>query len=264
MRDYETLLLEAPRPGVMLVTLVRPEAANAMNTQMVRDLLGLFERLGSAEGALPRCVVVTGAGERYFCAGGDLKERNGMTDGEWRVQHALAEEMVRRLHDVPVPVLAAVNGAAYGGGCELVLNMDFAYAAETARFCLPETRIGIMPGTGGTQALLRAAGPRRAKELVFSAREFSAAEARDWSVVNDIRPRGDLLAFVLDRADVIAANAPLAVMQAKKALRHGADMDHRTALYFEIEAYNRLVGTRDRREGVAAFNERRRPVFTGE
>lgn len=264
MHHLETLLVETPRPGVVLVTLNRPSAANAMNTQMVRELSHLFDQLARAEHERPRCVVLTGAGDRFFCAGGDLKERNGMTDGQWREQHALAEEMVRRLHDFPVPILAAINGAAYGGGCELALNADFAYAAESTRFCLPETRIGIMPGTGGTQALLRAAGARRAKELIFSACEFSAMEAERWGIVNAVRRGPDLLPFALDRAAAIAANAPLAVMQAKKAMRHGAEMDYRTALYFEVEAYNHLVGTRDRREGVLAFNERRPPVFTGE
>lgn len=263
MQSFETLLVESPRAGVVLVTLNRPEVANAMNTQMLRDILHLLELLVEGEDR-PRCVVITGAGERFFCAGGDLKERSGMTDAEWRRQHALAEEMVRRLHDFPVPLLAAVNGAAFGGGCELVLNMDFAYAADDARFCLPETRIGIIPGTGGTQTLARAAGSRRAKELIFSAREFCAEDARNWAIVNEVRPRDNLLSFALDRAAEIAANAPLAVAQAKKAIRHGVEMDGRTALYFEVEAYNHLVGTQDRREGVAAFNERRRPVFTGE
>jgi enoyl-CoA hydratase len=162
-----------------------------------------------------------------------------------------------------VPVIAAVNGHAYGGGCETVLACDFAYAVRGARFALPEVTLGIMPGAGGTQFLPRAVGERRAKEIVLSGRPFSAEQAMEWGMVNHVSERGALMDDVLATAEAIGANAPLSIRQAKKSIHHGLQMDIRRALWFEIEAYNRLVDTEDRREGVLAFNEKRKPVFKG-
>ena len=152
---YETLALEAAGEHVLVATLNRPEVLNAINTQMGRDLLDLWTRLTAEPGAV-RCAVLTGAGERAFCAGGDLKERNGMTDENWRAQHELFERSYMMLMDCPVPVIAAMNGYAYGGGLETALACDFIYAVRGARFALSEVRLGIMPGGGGTQNLPRA------------------------------------------------------------------------------------------------------------
>ena len=142
--DYPTLALEEPAEHVLRVRLNRPEAANALNTQMGRDLLALFLSLGTAPDR-HRCIILTGTGDRAFCAGGDLKERHGMTDQAWQAQHLVFEQAVRALLACPVPVIGAVNGAAYGGGCEFALACDFAYAADTARFALTEVTLGIMP-----------------------------------------------------------------------------------------------------------------------
>ena len=259
---FDTLNVTDPLPSVRLLRLDRPESANAINTRMAQELLTVFGELVEP-GPDVRCVVLTGSGTTAFCAGGDLKQRSAMTDEEWRAQHALVERLIRTMLDCPVPVLAAVNGAAYGGGCELVLAADFAYAADHARFALPETGLGIMPGAGGTQHLPRAAGLRRAKELIFTARSFGAAEALRWGVVNEVVTTGDLLSHTLRVAGTIAVKAPLAIRQAKRAIQLGTEMDRRTALYFEAEAYDRLVPTRDRREGVRAYAERREPVFEG-
>ena len=261
-QDYETLAVGTPRPHVLLVTMDRPRAANAMNTQLSRDMIDVFEGLAMAAGNV-RCVVVTGAGDRAFCAGGDLKERNGMTDAAWQAQHLVYERMTRALLDCPVPTVGAVNGAAYGGGCEIAAAMDFLYAAETARFAMTEVTLGIIPGAGGTQTLPRAMGERRAKELILSGRPFTAAEAMAWGLVNAVYPQADLLDAALDVAARIAANAPVAVRQAKQAIHRGLGMALRDGLAFEIEAYNRTVPTEDRREGVLAFNEKRRAVFRG-
>ena len=261
-QDYETLAVGTPRPHVLLVTMDRPRAANAMNTQLSRDMIDVFEGLAMAAGDV-RCVVVTGAGDRAFCAGGDLKERNGMTDAAWQAQHLVYERMTRALLDCPVPTVGAVNGAAYGGGCEIAAAMDFLYAAETTRFAMTEVTLGIIPGAGGTQTLPRAMGERRAKELILSGRPFTAAEAMAWGLVNAVYPQADLLDAALDVAARIAANAPVAVRQAKQAIHRGLGMALRDGLAFEIEAYNRTVPTEDRREGVLAFNEKRRAVFRG-
>lgn len=260
--EYHTLALRKQGEHVLVATINRPEVLNAINTQMGHDLLALWTWLTVAQHDF-RCVVLTGSGERAFCAGGDLKERNGLSDEDWRVQHELFERAFLSLLDCPVPIIAAVNGVAFGGGCETSLACDFIYAARNARFSLSETRLGIMPGGGGTQTLPRAVGERRAKELIFSARAFSAAEANEWGLVNRVCEVEELLPLALETATAIAANAPLSVRQAKKAIGTGLQTDLHTGYRFEIEAYNRLVTTEDRHEGVKAFNEKRTPFFKG-
>jgi enoyl-CoA hydratase/carnithine racemase len=260
---YQTLKVAQWGEHVLLVTLSRPEVLNALNTQMGRDKLDLWTRLTAEPGRL-RCVVLTGAGERAFCAGGDLKERDGMTQAEWQAQHEIFERAFVALLECPLPVIAAVNGHAFGGGLEIALCCDFIYASSGARFAQSETRLGIMPGGMGTQNLARAVGERRAKELIFSARAFSAAEALEWGLVNRVCEPGRLLEEALATAAEIAGNGPLAVRQAKKSIHYGLQMDLLTGYRFEIEAYNRLVDTDDRREGVRAFNEKRKPDFRGQ
>jgi enoyl-CoA hydratase/carnithine racemase len=257
---YQTLAVEPRDPHVLLVTLNRPDVLNALNTQMGRDLYDLWTRL-AAEPGETRCVVLTGASERAFCAGADLKERDGMSHADWQAQHELFERGFMALMEFPLPVIAALNGHAFGGGLEIALCCDFIYASGAARFALPETRLGIMPGGGGTQNLARAAGERRAKELILTAKPFSAEEGESWGLFNQVcdQPLEDALAT----ARVISENAPLSVRQAKKSIHYGLQMDLLTGYRFEIEAYNRLVDTEDRREGVRAFNEKRKPVFKG-
>ncbi len=250
------------RPGpVLLVTLDRPEVANAFNTQAALDLCEFFDSL-ETEGRC-RCIVLTGAGDKAFCAGADLKERNALGNEQWRAQHEIFERMFRSVRDCAVPVIAAVNGAAYAGGLELVLLCDFAYASKSAKFALTEVSLGIMPGGGGTQTLARAVGERRAKELILAARPFSAEEALAWGVVNGLCEPRSLLDATLEAGGRIAANAPLAVREARRAIRQGLGMDLASAMQLEIAAYNRLVGTEDRKEGVRAFNEKRKPEFKG-
>jgi enoyl-CoA hydratase len=166
--------------------------------------------------------------------------------------------------DCPVPILAAVNGAAFGGGLELVAAADFAYAVPEARFALTEVTLGIIPGTAGTQNLPRAVGVRRAKEIVLTGLPFSAAEALDWGLVNRVcDDQATLRAQSLETARRIAANAPIAVRQAKKALTMATQLDLKSGYAFELEAYGRTVPTRDRQEGVRAFGEKRPPKFEG-
>ncbi|MFO1326345.1 MAG: enoyl-CoA hydratase-related protein [Rubrivivax sp.] len=261
--SFETLLISNPAPHVRQVTLHRPEVLNAINTRMGEELLATWTALTADPGEV-RCVVLTGAGERAFCAGGDLKQRHGMTDAQWRAQHEIFERAFFALLDVPVPVIAAVNGHAYGGGLETALGCDFIYAARTARFALTETKLGIMPGGGGTQTLARAVGERRAKELILRAQAFDAEQALSWGLVNQVSEPAALMADVLQAAQGIAANGPLATRQAKKSIHFGLQGDLRTGCRFEIEAYNRLVSSDDRHEGVRAFNEKRAPRFTGQ
>ena len=259
---FETLRLERDGEHVLVVTLDRPDALNALNTQMGLEQYALWTRLTAEPGEL-RCVVLTGAGERAFCAGGDLKERDGMSDEAWRTQHEIFERCFVALVECPLPVIAAVNGHAYGGGLELALCCDFAYAAPQARFALSEVRLGIMPGGMGTQNLARAVGERRAKEMIMSARAIDARQALEWGLANRVCEPGRVLADALETAREIAGNGPLSVRQAKKSVHYGLQTDLLTGYRFEIEAYNRLVGTEDRCEGVRAFNEKRKPRFRG-
>jgi enoyl-CoA hydratase/carnithine racemase len=245
MTQYQTLLLDSPAPHVLRVTFNRPEVRNALNTQMARDVLSLFQGL-ILDPADHRCIILTGAG-----------------DAAWTAQHVLFEQAFYALMDCPIPVIAAVNGSAFGGGAEFALACDFIHAADTARFALTETRLGIIPGCGGTQNLPRAVGVRRAKELILTGRPFSAAEAHDWGMVNTVWPAAGLMEGVLAIAAAIAAGGPVAVRQAKRAMTLGIETDLKTGLAIEVEAYNRTIPTSDRREGVAAFNEKRPARFKG-
>ncbi|WP_374658114.1 enoyl-CoA hydratase/isomerase family protein [Phenylobacterium sp.] len=256
-----TIEIGEPSEGVKVVTLSRPDAANALNTAMGEELLALWTAM--AGDASVRVAVLTGAG-RFFCAGADLKERDGMSDQQWSDQHVMFEAMIRAQLACPFPIIAAVNGAAMGGGCEMALACDFAWASETARLGLPEAGLGIIPGLGGTQYVVRAAGERRAAELLMSGLPIDAARARDFGLVNHVTPPDELMPQVLERARVIAAKAPLSVRALKKVVHDGAALPLDQAMELELVEYNRLFRTADRREGVAAFNQKRTAVFRGE
>ena len=262
MTDFATLDIEDFDGGVRIVRLNRPTASNALNTQMGFEMVAFFEEAALNPGEV-RCLILTGAGETAFCAGGDLKQRDGMTNEAWLHQHRVFERMTRAILGCPIPVIAAVNGAAYGGGCEIAACCDFIYAAKTARFAQTETSLGIMPGGGGTQTLARAVGERRAKELILSAKPFSAAQAAAWGLVNEVFAGPELAPAVLAIAQRIAPNAPLAVRAAKQSIHRGQQMSLADGLASEIDIYNALVPTQDRLEGVRAFNEKRPPRFAG-
>ena len=257
-----TLKVEEPEPGLWIVTFNRPEVRNAINTATCEDLRDLFGPLAFTPGDL-RCIVLTGAGDKAFSAGGDLKERDGMTDEAWRLQHAIIEESAYAILNCSVPVIAAVNGIAFGGGCEIALCCDFIYASTIARFAQPEVTRGIMPGAGGTQNLPRAIGERRAKEIVLTGRPFTAQQAYAWGMVNEVCEPEKLMPRVIDVAREIVANAPIAVRQAKKSIHQGLQTDLTSGLLIEVQAYERMISTEDRHEGVRAFNEKRKPQFKG-
>ena len=262
MTTYRHLLVERSSDGyVVTVTLNRPEQMNAMNTAMGEDLLACFDALHRDPEA--RVVVFTGAGEKAFCAGGDLKERNGMTDEAWRAQHVIFEQGAFRILRCPIPVIAAIEGFALAGGCELAILSDFIVASETAVFGVPETTLGIFPGIGGTQLLPRILGAPLAKELIFTGRRMKVDEAKAAGLVNHVVPAGQAKAKAQEIARRIADNGPLAVRQAKKAIAYGLETDLDTAMILAIEAYNATVVTEDRLEGVRAFNEKRKPAFKG-
>jgi enoyl-CoA hydratase/carnithine racemase len=257
----ETLKLDSAggTAGLAVLTLNRPSALNAMNTLMMTELLSVF-REQAYDGEL-RCMVMTGAGDRAFSTGGDLKERNGMSNEQWRRQHQLIEELFDALWNFPVPIIAAVEGFAYAGGCELALGTDFIIASETAEFAVKEITRGIMPGGGGIHRLVRGLGVRRASELIYTGRAIKADQACEWGLVNRVVPAGRALATAIETANEIVASAPMAVRAAKVAINRGSDCDSRTAYALDIAAYNVLIGSEDRLEGIAAFNEKRKPVW---
>ena len=260
---YKNIIIQEKSNHVLLLTFNRPEVANAFNTEMAVEITHFFESISSMISDI-RVIVITGSGEKAFCAGGDLKERNGMTDEQWQRQHAIFEQAILTMLDVPPPIIAACNGAAYGGGCEFVLAADFAYGAKSAKLALTEVTLGIMPGAGGTQFLPRAVGIRRAKEFLLTGTPCSASEAKDWGIFNKVCEDSDLLNEALTTAKRIASNAPISIKQAKKALNVSTQMDLKNGYAFEIEAYNRMVPTEDRQEGIRAFNEKRKPIYKGE
>ncbi len=259
---FETLALEEAGEHILVVTLNRPHVSNAISTQMGRELIRVFGAL-EVDPELYRCVILTGAGERTFCGGADLKQREGMTDADFSRQHYLFERMIRALTDCMVPLICAANGSAVAGGLELLLACDFAYAAPTALFGFTEVSRGIMPGGGGTQQLPRSIGIRRAKELIFRGARIDAVQAEAWGIVNRVCLPGQVLAEAIAAAKEICANAPLSITQAKKAMNLGQQTDLRTGLFLEIEAYNRLIPTEDRQEGITAYNQKRQPNFKG-
>ncbi len=260
--SYKTLNVTASPDGyVVTVELNRPEALNAMNTAMGEELLRCFDAFTWDKTV--RAVVFTGAGEKAFCVGGDLKERNEMSDEVWRAQHLIFEQGAARVLHCPVPVIAAVEGFALAGGCELALLSDFIVAGETAVFGVPETTLGIFPGIGGTQLLPRIVGAPMAREMIFTGRRVDAKEAKAVGLVNHLVPKGQARAKALEIAATIAANGPVAVRQAKKAINRGSETDLETGMALAIEAYTVTVTTEDRLEGVRAFNEKRKPRFQG-
>jgi enoyl-CoA hydratase len=259
--DYQTLKVEFDPDRVGIVTMNRPEVRNAMNTRMMTEIRDLFAGF-YVDPDRAACLVLTGA-PGGFCSGADLRERKGMSDVDWRRQHAVVEQMVRAIHECPIPIIAAVNGAAYAGGMELALACDFVYAAQSARFALTEVTLGILPGACGTQNLPRAVGVRRAKELILTGMPFTAQDALEWGMVNKVCADDMLMQEVLAVARRIAENAPISVRQAKKAIDRSTDVDRGSGYAFELETYYRTVVTEDRQEGIDAFNEKRKPRYKG-
>jgi enoyl-CoA hydratase/carnithine racemase len=249
------------RDGVATITLNRPGAANALSMELAAAIGHAFTRVRHEDSV--RAVIVTGAGDRAFCAGADLKERRAMTLEETRSFLRSLNAVIDAVAVFPRPVIAAINGAAFGGGLELALACDFRLAADSAELGLVETRLGIIPGAGGTQRLARLAGVAVAKELILTGRRVSAARAKELGVVHDVVPAADLLAAAGRLAAELAGAGPLAVTQAKRAIDGGLQLPLAEALVHERDCYEIVLESEDRNEGLAAFAEKRPPKFTG-
>jgi methylglutaconyl-CoA hydratase len=249
------------RAGAAWVILNRPAAANALSRALVDELGAAFRALRK-ESAV-RAVVITGAGEKAFCAGADLKERRKMTLDETRTYLSDLNSVFNDIARFPAPVIAAINGAAFGGGLELALACDFRMAADGAEMGLPEVRLGIIPGAGGTLRLARIAGVDVAKELILTGRRIPARRALELRIVSRVVPPAELAATAAALAAEIAECAPLAVSEAKHAIDAGITLSVADALALEHACYEVVLASEDRNEGLASFAEKRPPVFKG-
>jgi len=251
-----------PADGIAEITLNRPEAMNAISSAMAAELTRACAELAAAPEV--RVVVFGAAGERAFCAGADLKERAGMTDADIMRQRPVIRAVFGALLALPQPAIAAVHGFALGGGCELALSCDLVVADETATFGLPEVTVGLVPGGGGTQLALRRLGPGRAADLVLTGRKVGIDEAMRLGLVDRRVPAGQDGPAALELAGQIAANSPVAVRAAKRAIRHGWGVSLEAGLDIEDAAWRTAALSADRREGIAAFVEKRKPAWPGQ
>jgi methylglutaconyl-CoA hydratase len=250
------------RGTVALWTIDRPDRMNALS----RGTLLAFGKLAreAVGDKAVRAIVITGAGEKAFCAGADLKERQGMTENDVRLQVELYRSELGPLDRSPKPVVAAVNGVAYGGGLELALVADLRVAAEHALLALPETTLGIIPGAGGTQRLPRLVGEARAKEMILLGRRLTATEALAWGLVNRVTPKGtNLVDDAIAWIEPIANGAPIAQAAALEAIDRSFDVGLDLGLELEKVSYDKTLVSEDRREALAAFAEKRKPKFSG-
>jgi enoyl-CoA hydratase/carnithine racemase len=257
----ETILVDK-KEHLATVFFNRPESMNALSTLMAKELIAVFSDLAAEREVWT--VILSGTGEKAFCAGADLKERKDMSLDEMRQQREHFVQAFKTVSTFPKPLIAAVNGYAFGGGFEFALGCDIIYAANNAVFSLPEVGLGIIPAGGGTQNLPRLVSPALAKELIFTGKRLTAREAKELGIVRKVTVAEKLL----EEAELIAAaimkNSPLAVWQAKKAINLGLNVDLSTGFSLEAECYNVCLKSADRDEGLRAFNEKRKPVFTGQ
>lgn len=256
---YETLIVEAPSAGVTLIRLNRPEALNALNSQLLGELSAALDAAEADDGV--RCLVITGS-DRAFAAGADIKE---MSDKSYAQMFAsdFFGGPARRIEQFRKPVIAAVAGYALGGGCELAMLCDFIIAAETAKFGQPEINLGVMPGIGGTQRLPRAVGKAKAMDMVLTARMMDAAEAERAGLVSRVVPAEKLLDEALAAAAKIAAQSPLAVAMNKELVNAAFETTLSTGVAMERRLFHSLFAFDDQKEGMAAFVEKRKPDFKG-
>ena len=239
-----------------VATINRPKALNALNSQVLEDLNELVDLVTADEEI--RALVLTGAGEKAFVAGADIGEMSTLTKAEGEAFGKKGNDVFRKLETMPVPTIAAINGFALGGGCELSMSCDIRICADTAVFGQPEVGLGITPGFGGTQRLARLVSPGMAKQLIYTARNIKADEALRIGLVNAVYPAAELLAAAEKMADTIAKNAPIAVRACKKAINEGLDVDMDAALVIEEKLFGSCFKTADQIEGMSAFLEKRK------
>ena len=257
----DNILLAKEDTGILTLTLNRPDIMNSLNFSLLHALRDQIEAVRSRSDI--RVVIITGSGERAFCAGADLKERATLQPEQVKEFIFTIRNLFTSIEQLNKPVIAAVNGIALGGGTELALASDIRIASNTASMGLTETRLAIIPGAGGTQRLPRLVGKGKAKELIFTGQRLDAQEALKIGLVNKICDQKDLLDECKKMADMICETGPIAIEQAKYAINYGMETDIQTGLAIESNAYWVCIPTEDRLEGLAAFKEKRKPVYKG-
>jgi enoyl-CoA hydratase len=257
--DQPVLVEYASGGRVAVLTLNRPHADNAITTELAASLTEVLETIAARPAV--RAVIITGAGERAFSVGGDLRQRRSMTKEEWLRQRQVFDRLLYTLRQCRRPVIAAVNGMAYGGGCEISLSADFIIASDQAAFGQPEAMVGLSAGGGSPVLLPRLLPPGKALQMLMTGEPITAAEAHRLGMVNEIHPRSELMPAVMRIAEQIAANSPTAVQAVKRAVLMGAGEPLEQAAAIMMEAHWRSVVHRDRSEGILAFNEDREPTF---
>ncbi len=260
MTEYAHILVET-RGAVTLVTLNRPQALNALSSAVLEDLIAAFSAFEADE--TQRCAVLTGAGDKAFAAGADIKEMADKPSSEFYSGDMFALWQSDLVNAVRKPWIAAVNGFALGGGCELAMMADFIVAADSAKFGQPEIKLGVVPGMGGSQRLTRAIGKAKAMDLILTGRMIDAAEAERTGLVARVVPAADLLDAALAVAAEIAAMAPLAVLAAKELVNAAQQLPLEEGIRLERRLFHMLAATEDKAEGMAAFVEKRTPVWKG-
>ena len=257
---YENIILETDG-AIAVLTVNRPKSLNALNPRTMEEIANGVESL--RENSEIRCLIITGAGDKAFIAGADISAMVTMSAFEQKAFATHGLKVLRSFEQLPIPVIAAVNGYALGGGTELALACDLILASDNAKFGLPEINLGVIPGFGGTQRLARRIGLSRAREMVYTGDMIDADTALAYGLVNYVYPQTELPAKAQAFAQKLAAKAPLAIRQAKASINAGVEMDLDNAMRFEIEAMCLTFATSDKKEGMTAFLEKRDPMFTG-
>lgn len=260
---YENIKLEVKDGAIWHLILNRPQALNALNSQTLNEIGDALRQLSEMDFDHAKALVITGAGEKAFVAGADIKEMLDMNVEQAKQFAEKGQSIFQELNLLKIPVIAAVNGFALGGGCELALGCDFIIASENAKFGLPEVSLGLIPGFGGTVRLLQAVGIRKAKELTFTGEMISADEALRLGLVSQVVPQNELMMAVNKKLELILAKSPLAVSKAKKSMSEAYDMTVEKALTNEAHIFAELFESEDTKEGTRAFSEKRKPQFTG-
>ena len=251
-----TNVLLEKKGNIAVATINRPKALNALNSQVLEDLNELVDLVSADEEI--RALVLTGSGEKAFVAGADIGEMSTLTKSGGEAFGKKGNDVFRKLETMPIPTIAAVNGFALGGGCELSMSCDIRLCADTAVFGQPETGLGITPGFGGTQRLARLVSPGMAKQLIYSARNINADEALRLGLVNAVYPLEELMPAAEKLAETIAKNAPIAVRACKKAINEGLQVDMEQAIVIEEKLFGSCFETEDQKEGMGAFLEKRK------
>jgi len=257
---YNNVLYQTDN-GIGMITLNRPKALNALNSELLKELNGLLDEIAQDDSV--KVVVITGSGDKSFVAGADIAEMQRMSPMEGRAFGKFGQAIFNKLENIPQPVIAAVNGFALGGGCELAMACDIRIASDRAKFGQPEVSLGIVPGFGGTQRLPRLIGKGRAKELLYTADMINAEEAYRIGLVNKIVPADELLSTTKELAEKIMARAQVAVQLCKAAVNTGMDIDLESGIAYEAEVFGLCFASADQKEGMSAFVGKRKPNFTG-